>query len=267
MSNESPITTLIDYLLEQWMNTFNRKEESIQAGNIVAISLLDLHKEKKINIDTGRDNLRYLYSKGCFRATNAKRLFNLQRLAAVDDTEELCLAEGALPNGVMLKQEEFDTLRIFEVKLELQGKNQKSIIKPVALENIARHMGDFDSGLGLVKFLKDCDVPVYLINYPNTKWRMLDDLFRVLASSTEEEHHQLLLTILEEFCHPLRYGGDRGKALEMQDFIADQICYDDYYFGYLKGGISKVEAHDPDTGFILAEIETDRETRNKENYA
>jgi len=90
MTSKSPINTLIDYLLEQWMNTANRKEESIQAGSTVMISLLDFQEENQIDIDTGRDCLRYLYGKGCFRATNAKRLFNLQRLAAVDELRMMC---------------------------------------------------------------------------------------------------------------------------------------------------------------------------------
>lgn len=264
MSTESPIFTLIDYLLEQWMSTANRQEESIQAGSIVMISLSDLQEQKKIDIDTGRDWLRYLYSKGCFRITHEKRLFNFQRLVAIDDTEELCMAEGELPKGCMLGLEDIDCLRIFEVKLDLQKKRGKSILKPTALENIARKMGDSDSGVGLVKFLKDCEVPLYLINYPNTKWRMLNDLFRVLASSVEDEHHQLLLTVFEKFCHPLRYGGDKEKAKEMEDFIADQICYDDFYFGYLRKGISKVESDDPEVGIILSSIEEDREERKKE---
>ncbi len=162
---------------------------------------------------------------------------------------------------ITLEKEEINTLKLYEQKRKLLNKEQESIIKPIALEHIARRLGESDSANSLIRMLRDSNVPSYLIVYPNTKWRMLDDLFRVLATSIEPTDHQLLFKVLEESCHPLRYRGDKERAQELQDFIADLICYDHYSFD---GHRIKKVGDDPDELGAFSERESERDKRKEE---
>jgi len=54
-----------------------------------------------------------------------------------------------------------------------ETKTSQSIIKPKSLELIAREIGDLDSGSNLVEFLANCGISRELIEYPQTKWRMV----------------------------------------------------------------------------------------------
>lgn len=104
------------------------------------------------------------------------------------------------------------------------------LIKPIALENIAREMGESNSGPQLVDFLKECNVPDGYIEYPNTKWRMLKDTFVALVNSKDDAENKLLFTVFEEFTHPLRFNGDADKSQEWRDLISSQLRYDGYCF-------------------------------------
>lgn len=175
--------------------------------------------------DEAREILAELRNKGCFVFEN--RQSESEFSSMVDSS----FFRQKPANVVFLKIGEVHSLRLFECRQELLGKKGNSTIKPVALEHIARKMGDSDSANGLIKVLRDCNVPSYLIVYPNTKWRMVDDIFRVLATSTDDADHQLLFKIMEECCHPLHFGGDKARAQEMQDHFSQLLEYDGYCFG------------------------------------
>lgn len=120
-----------------------------------------------------------------------------------------------------------DTLSLFEYKRKLLWKSQKSIINPTTLERLARWIGDSGSADSIIKTLKACEVPDYLIIYPATKWRMLDNLFRVLATSIYDEGHRLLFTILETYLNPIRFSSIE-EGINTQKYYSDYLAYDGY---------------------------------------
>lgn len=105
--------------------------------------------------------------------------------------------------------------KFFDLLDRINGKT--AIIKKQTLEFIARHSGEQSSGSHLVDLLETWGVPKSLIEYPNTKWRMIDTVLTYYASSSSPEDHQMLFKIIEEIAHPLMYAGDKEKSLEVQD--------------------------------------------------
>jgi len=110
---------------------------------------------------------------------------------------------------------------------ELDG--SQSIIKPKSLELIAREIGDLDSGSNLVEFLTNCGVKRELIEYPNTKWRMIYSVLLTLASSKNKEDRRTLFKIIEGACHPLMYGGDKTLAKKTVDKFNSFLEYDNFF--------------------------------------
>lgn len=135
-------------------------------------------------------------------------------------------------------------------------KRDRSLIRRQALELIARKIGDTNSGHSLAKQLAEHRVPERLIRYPNTKWRMLYDVFEYLSFSALEEENALIFSLFEEFSHPLALDGDRKKATEFQDDISALIEYDGYAFQ--SGKIV------PATDELLSEIH-ERSNEKKQN--
>lgn len=120
-----------------------------------------------------------------------------------------------------------NTLGLFDYKRKLLWKTQKSILNLATLERIARWIWDSGNADSIIKTLKFCDVPDYLIIYPNTKWRMVDDLFRVLATSIYEDGHKLLFTIIETFLNPIQFGSIEA-GIETQKYYSEYLAYDGY---------------------------------------
>lgn len=131
-----------------------------------------------------------------------------------------------------------DTLSLFEYKRRLLWKSQKSIINPTTLERIARWIWDSGNADSIIKVLKECWVPEYLITYPATKWRMVDNLFRVLATSIYEEWHKLLFSIIETFLNPIRFWSIES-GIETQKYYSEYLAYDGYEI--LKGKILSIK--------------------------
>lgn len=131
---------------------------------------------------------------------------------------------------VSFKMEECNFLNMFNHKQRLLDNTQPSIIKPMALQHIAEKMGAGGSATSLIKLMKTVGVPDYLIVYPNTKWRMIDDVFMALATTKDPELNRLLFAVLEEYCHPLNFGGNKERAHEIQDEFSNLLEYDGYCF-------------------------------------
>lgn len=112
--------------------------------------------------------------------------------------------------------------------VKLYPKRQIPIIKLKALELMAKKIGELDSGNGLVEFFKNNGVDSQLIIYPNTKWKMIYDIFEYLSFSGKKEDNNLLFKLIEEVGHPLMFNGDKKKAEEIQDFFTGCMEYDGY---------------------------------------
>ena len=109
---------------------------------------------------------------------------------------------------------------------ELNG--SQSIIKPKSLELIAREIGDLDTGSNLVGFLVNCGVDRELIEYPQTKWRMVNDVLTILATSNELKDQTLLFKIIEEASHPLMHNGDEKLAKQTEENFNKYLKYDGF---------------------------------------
>ena len=141
-----------------------------------------------------------------------------------------------------------------------ETKNSQSIIRPKSLELIARKIGDLETGTNLINFLTDCGVDKKLIEYPQTKWRMVYTILFTLAISEKPKDQEALFKIIEEAVHPLRlFGGDEERALQMQDLFSSFLQYDGYC---IHNG--KVVKSTPE---ILQEIKTRIKERKKEQVS
>jgi len=131
--------------------------------------------------------------------------------------------------------------KIAEFTDRVRGK--KSVIKKQALEFIARHIGELDSGTNLVEFLKDCGVPDSLIVYPNTKWRMIYDVLLYYACMPKFQDRKILAEIIERAAHPLMHNGDKKAAEETVKKFNSFLQYDG--FSIDDNGILWKEWNDP----------------------
>lgn len=101
------------------------------------------------------------------------------------------------------------------------------LIRPKALELIAKEIGEISSGQSLKTFLTDdCCVPKELVIYPNTKWRMVYDAMEYLAYSAKVEHYKSLFSIIEKSLHPLEHNGSEQKANELKNKFNSWLKFD-----------------------------------------
>ena len=112
------------------------------------------------------------------------------------------------------------------LKKEPDGKiEEQPRIREKTLELIAKVIGDLETGTSLISFLKGCGVDDDLIEYPQTKWRMIYSVFTKLSTSTNPEDYKTLFQIIEEAAHPLIRQGYR-KSLETTDKFVLFTIYD-----------------------------------------
>lgn len=111
-------------------------------------------------------------------------------------------------------------------------KLSKPNIQEKSLELIARDMGEFDTGVELIRFLKKCGVEEQLIIYPNTKWRMIYDILVYLSYSARPKDCELLLFIITESIHPLIHNGDWEKSKQLCEKFNKYLFYDNYEIHY-----------------------------------
>lgn len=130
--------------------------------------------------------------------------------------------------------------------------NSQSIIKPKSLELIAREIGDLDSGSNLVGFLVNCGVKRELIEYPNTKWRMVYSVLLTLAISPNPKNQETLFKIIEEASHPLMHDGNEELAKKYEDKFNKLLKYDGFALrNYKLKRISKEAEQDNDLDLYL----------------
>lgn len=109
-----------------------------------------------------------------------------------------------------------------------ETKNLQSIIKTKSLELIAREIGDLETGTNLINFLIDCGVDEKLIEYPQTKWRMVYTVLTTLATSNELKDREVLFKVIEEASHPLMHGGDEELAKQTEERLNKYLKYDGF---------------------------------------
>lgn len=131
-----------------------------------------------------------------------------------------------------------NTLLLFDYKRKLLWKYQKSIINISTLERIARFIWDTWNAQSIIEVLEECRVPKYLIIYPNTKWRMVYDILKVLSTSIYEEWHKLLFSIIESFLNPIRFNSIENW-IETQKHFSSFLNYD--WFEILKWKVTQLD--------------------------
>jgi len=115
-----------------------------------------------------------------------------------------------------------------------ESKKLQPIIKTKSLELIAKEIGEIDTGANLIDFLTGCGVDNNLIEYPQTKWRMVYSVLLTLASSRNKEDKRTLFKIIEGACHPLMYNGDKNLAKKTADKFNSFLEYDNFF---IKNGV------------------------------
>jgi hypothetical protein len=127
---------------------------------------------------------------------------------------------------------------IYIILDRLNGKN--SIINKKSLEIISRYIGDLLSGQNIIDHLtQDLEIPSSLIEYPNTKWRMVNFVLIYYATSDNKKDAQKLFGIIEFFTHPVMHDGDIKEHDKWVNKLNDILKYDDFY--YANGKIVKIK--------------------------
>lgn len=129
------------------------------------------------------------------------------------------------------------------------SKNQP-VIKSKTLELIAQDIGNLDTGTNLINFLTNCGVDKNLIEYPQTKWRMVNTVLQTLATSKNPKDFRVLYKIIEEACHPLTHEGNEVKAKEITNKFNNLLKYDDIY---LEDGILFRKSENYDDAWISSD--------------
>lgn len=115
-----------------------------------------------------------------------------------------------------------------------EPKISQSIIKPKSLELIARKIGDLETGTNLINFLTDCGVNKKLIEYPQTKWRMVYSVLSKLATSNKTKDKEILSRIICDAVHPIMHKGDASSAENLLNKFNNYLSYDNNYIAFDK---------------------------------
>lgn len=134
-------------------------------------------------------------------------------------------------------------------------------IRKKTLEYISRYIGDNSTGYELIDFLKGCGVSPEIIVYPNTKWRMVNDVLTNLSESGSEENQKVLTKIIEEFLHPLNFGGDEGRTREAIKIFNNWLKFDDLEIHYYdrKAHLQKYISEQESDDAMIEAVESDFE--------
>lgn len=116
-----------------------------------------------------------------------------------------------------------DQKKIMGVLLE---REKRAVIKPQTLELLAREVAQSKTGPELLKLLKENSIPTKLIVYPDTKWRMLFKVFRILNTSQNNRANKILYKIIEGAVHPLFFNGDEQMAVAVTEKYNKLLKYD-----------------------------------------
>jgi len=136
------------------------------------------------------------------------------------------LEEDGFIKNVQLDEDKHKHGVWFEMVFRGENKQENPIIRAQALEHIARHLGDHGSGPQIVDWLQSWGVPGSLIEYPNTKWRMVYSVLNHYAYSTEKKDREMLFKIIGEMLHPLMYNGDKQAAEKAAEDFNKYLEYD-----------------------------------------
>jgi hypothetical protein len=143
----------------------------------------------------------------------------------------------------------------FEMVPRGANKKEHPEIREQTLEYISRHLGERGSGPQIVGWLEGWGVPNWLIEYPNTKWRMIHSVLSHYAYSTGKKDREMLFRIIGEMLHPLMFGGDKkaaeaaakdfNKYLEYDGVVAAYSGDDKRYYVYKEDelGVDEDDLH------------------------
>lgn len=99
-------------------------------------------------------------------------------------------------------------------------------LRDQTLERISHHLATLGSGERIIRLLKEWGVPEELIEYPNTKWRMVFAVLKHYAVSADNEDREKLFEIIGEMLHPLMYNGDKQAAETAAENFNKYLEYD-----------------------------------------
>lgn len=112
------------------------------------------------------------------------------------------------------------------------------VIKLRTLELISQEIGSMGTGSDIINLLVNCGVDRSLINYPQTKWRMVYEVLQSLSLSINPTDHKLLFYIIEEAVHPLMHGGNETNAKQYVEKFNNLLKYDGLVI--IKGKINQI---------------------------
>jgi len=176
--------------------------------------------------------------------TQKKLLHKLQERQAITDVEPVdnILRGSDIFNPTIyqlsINQKKFTEIyRKYENSIGFQQNKSEApvvvlknspLIKPKTLELIAQEIGNLGTANNLIDFLNDCGVDKKLVEYPQTKWRMVNAILQTLATSPIPKDQETLFKIIEEASHPLMHNGDEELAKKYEDKFSRLLKYDGF---------------------------------------
>lgn len=143
-----------------------------------------------------------------------------------DEANEFILAINQKKFDEFYRQYEGSFNRADTQKQNSLVRKNQAVIKPKTLELMAKELGNLYTGTELIDFLTECGVDRNAIEYPQTKWRMVYDVFLKLATSDNNEDRTTLFKILGEAVHPLMHNGDTVSAESLLNKFNDLLSYE-----------------------------------------
>ncbi len=104
----------------------------------------------------------------------------------------------------------------------------KSTYSLKVLELVAKAIGDSLAGYKIIQILKSLKVPDEYINYPNTKWRTIYEVFEHIKSK-DSDADNTISKVITEFIYPLNHNADEDVAHKLSKEIEKYLKYDKFY--------------------------------------
>lgn len=169
-------------------------------------------KSPEIELNSGAF-WNYMEHIGAVKITHEKGFEGLE----VGKTIEGDVVEAGGVHTLYLAKTYLRVVDLTKIKMVLAQREARKIIHSKTLELIARDMAGSQTGTDLLNLLKENGIPNKVIVYPETKWRMLNGVFRVLATSPNSRANKMLYKIIEAAVHPLFFNGDEVRAKQSEE--------------------------------------------------
>ena len=161
---------------------------------------------------------------------------------------------GLAKPGLTILLKDIDYIKLMQVKYEMEQTLCPPTIKKRAIDLISDGITTGETGYSCKSKLEHCGLEKkYMPNFQSISIsEELASLLNFLSTSPNEKEQNLLVHLIQEFCHPLWHKSNEEKALQKEDEISRHLKYDNLCV--VDGKLQK----------LTSEIQKKIEERNKQ---